>query len=111
MLRKLHTDLGGDQVVFERFVCDYLALLDRRVETIRTDLRVGDEEAAVVALLSLETTSAMLGADGVVAAVHALRTSVEYGDWDRCGALVAGVLTEVVALRVDLEDQGFRASG
>lgn len=110
MLSKLRADLGGDQVVFERFVSDYLSLLDTRVETICADLRAGDVDATVVALLSLETTSVMLGADGVVSAARTLRLAVERHDWDGCEALVAAVLTEAGALRVELEDEGFRAS-
>lgn len=110
MLRKLHADLGGDQVVFERFVCDYLALLSTRVETIRAALRADDQEATVVSLLSLETTSVMLGADGVVSAAHALRAAVERGERDPSGALTATLLTAAAALRVELEDVGFRAS-
>lgn len=110
MLSKLYSDLGGDEVVVERFVSDYLSLLDTRIETIRADLHANDLGAIVVSLLSLETTSVMLGADGVVAAAHALRAAVEHSDADLQTSLLEAVLREASALRVELENEGFHPS-
>jgi HPt (histidine-containing phosphotransfer) domain-containing protein len=76
LLRRLARDLGDDPVVVEQFVTDYLSLLGPRLERLAQLLAAGDDEALVVSILSLESSSAMIGADQVAGAAHALRVAV-----------------------------------
>lgn len=68
--------LGGDESVVIRFIQDYLNLLDERLPDIRRYLRSEQTDAARVALLSLETTTAMFGVPAPVAAIRGLRAKV-----------------------------------
>lgn len=54
-------DEAGDTVA-QRFINEYLALLPHRQDRILAKLAVGDDETAMDAVLSLKTTSAMVGA-------------------------------------------------
>lgn len=72
----LAAEIGGDPAIVDRFVRDYLDLLDERLPDIRRYLRTANHEAATVALLSLESTTAMFGVPQVVSSVAALRTGV-----------------------------------
>ena len=56
---------------------DYLDLLDGRVLTIQRLVTGHDLEPAHVALLSLESSSAMVGAAELAATVRRLRTALE----------------------------------
>ena len=76
-LSDLYRDFAADPSVVDRFVADYVALLDVRLSAIAGFLAAGDHEQAVVAVLSLESTSAMLGVDAVSASAHRLRRAVE----------------------------------
>lgn len=98
-LTALARELGGDAAIVERFVRDYLDLLDERLPDIRRFLRTGNDEAAYVALLSLESTTAMFGVPDVVAAVAALRAGV--GNQSREALLdeLAVVVARVFGLR------------
>jgi HPt (histidine-containing phosphotransfer) domain-containing protein len=62
--------------VVRQFVTDYLSLLGPRLERLAQLLAAGDDEALVVSILSLESSSAMIGADQVAGAAHALRVAV-----------------------------------
>lgn len=70
--------LGGDESVVIRLIQDYLNLLDERLPDIRRYLRSEQTDAARVALLSLETTTAMFGVPAPVAAISGLRAKVGY---------------------------------
>ena len=48
--------------VADQFAADYCRLLPRRILRIRDAIRSGDREAAVDAVLSLKTSSALIGA-------------------------------------------------
>jgi len=50
------------EIVAQRFINEYLALLPHRQDRILAKLAVGDDETAMDAVLSLKTTSAMVGA-------------------------------------------------
>lgn len=103
-LAKLYEDVGHDQVVVRRFVTDYLALLDARIATIRADLQAGDDDATQVSLLSLETTSVMIGASAVADAARAVRIAVEHGDGSAQPRLLQTMLTAATELRSALSD-------
>jgi HPt (histidine-containing phosphotransfer) domain-containing protein len=59
---------------------DYLDLLDGRVDKITGLLAAQETEPAVVALLSLESSSAMVGAHDLAAAGRRLRDALGTGD-------------------------------
>ena len=69
-----------DDEMMSRFVHDYLGLLDERVLAIETSLTDGDLMAAEVAMLSLESSSTMVGATGLAQIVRQLRAATRAGD-------------------------------
>ncbi len=84
--------MNEDEAMMVRFTRDYLELLEDRVEQVRDHLAARNFMSAHVALLSLESTSVMVGADGLAQAVRQLRDAVEQGDRnsmpDRLSAVV-----------------------
>ena len=86
-----------------RFRRDYLDLLDGRVAKIRELIAGRQLEPAHVALLSLESSSAMMGRSELVTVVRQLRLALDQGDQAALDQLVqemAGLAREV---RVSLE--------
>lgn len=73
-LRCLCSSLHLDVPVVRHFIADYLRLLEGRLQRIDDHLHAGDTAATTVVLLSLATSSAMLGAWGVAEAADRLRT-------------------------------------
>lgn len=71
---------SDDDAIMARFLTDYLALLDQRVLTIRAYLNAGNLTTAQVAMLSLESTSTMVGATALARTVSVLRAALERGD-------------------------------
>jgi hypothetical protein len=82
-----------------RFVHDYLELLDHRVSSIRNHLEERNFLTAHVALLSLESTSVMVGAAELAQAAGRLREAVEQGERDTVPALLAVVSAEAERTR------------
>ncbi len=80
-LRQLTAEVGGDTTVVWQFVSDYLDLLDHRMAAVETAITAGNAERAEVALLSLESTSLMVGADAIVRTVRPIRAAVGLGDF------------------------------
>ena len=86
-LSRICTELEISPPVARQFVADYLGLLDARLERIERELDVLDTvgahpvetEEAVVALLSLEASSSMLGAYQVALCARRLRVEVQTG--------------------------------
>jgi uncharacterized alpha-E superfamily protein len=74
------SSLHLDAPVVRRFIADYLRLLEGRLQRIEDHLRTGDTAAATVVLLSLATSSAMLGAWGVAEAADQLRSRTDRDD-------------------------------
>ena len=62
-----------------RFVRDYLGLLDERVTAITGQLEAGNDLTAHISLLSLESTSSMVGAKELAKIAGLLRGAVERG--------------------------------
>jgi hypothetical protein len=71
---------GEDDAIMARFAADYLALLHQRILSIQANLKAGNHQTAHVAMLSLESTSAMVGASNLAQAVGALRAAMDRGD-------------------------------
>jgi hypothetical protein len=88
-----------EQDMMACFRQDYLDLLDGRVTTIQRLVAADQVEPARVALLSLESSSAMVGADELVAAVRQLRTALDDGARDAIGPLTAALTGEASAVR------------
>ncbi len=89
-----------------RFVHDYLELLDHRVASIRSHLEQRNFMTAHVALLSLESTSVMVGADELAVTAGRLREAVQRGERDTVDALLAEVAAEATSTRAELASQG-----
>jgi hypothetical protein len=88
---------------------DYLNLLAGRVATIERLVSHQEVEPAQVALLSLESSSAMLGAGDLVAAVRRLRTALDVAPTEELEALTEGMVTEAAALARRLAEPVNRA--
>ncbi|GAB3739291.1 hypothetical protein [Microlunatus parietis] len=80
-LLELTAEVGGDTAVVWQFVSDYLDLLEHRVTAVTSAVSAGNAERAEVALLSLESTSLMVGADAIVRAVRPIRAAVNGVDF------------------------------
>jgi len=85
-----------------RFVHDYLELLDHRVSSIRSHLEQRNFMTAHVALLSLESTSVMVGAGPLADAAGRLREAVERGERGTVEGLLADVETKAQTTRTEL---------
>jgi hypothetical protein len=92
-----------DDAMMARFVRDYLALLDDRVRAIATELETGNDLTTHVALLSLESTSAMVGEKELAKIVGVMRTAVEQGQRSNLPALMAAMTAEAERVRDRLE--------
>ena len=79
-LRVLSSRLHLDATVVRRFIGDYLRLLESRIQRIEHSLEIGDLSAATIALLSLATSSSMVGADDVADAAEQLRQRTAAGN-------------------------------
>ena len=75
-LGDLANEVGHDTGIVERFVVDFLKLLDQRLAAVTEALTESDDDGAITVLRSLETTGAMLGATDLVDATTALRRAV-----------------------------------
>jgi hypothetical protein len=107
VLRQLASDVQGDTSIVEQFVSDYLSLLNGRLGTLQRLVTNTDDDATVVSILSLETTSAMIGAGDVVSAAHTLRTAVEEHHQQRIDDAFRQLEEAVTDIRKALSDLGF----
>ena len=108
-LRRLAAEVGNDVSVVDRFVRDYLGLLDHRMDGLAELLAADDPQATRIWVLSLETTSSMLGATEVVTTAAALRALVEAGDDEATMAGYRRLEAAVGRLRASLNELGFSA--
>ena len=88
-----------DEAIMARFVRDYLGLLDHRVAAITTQLESGHDMAAHVSLLSLESTSAMVGEKELSRIAGVIRGAVERGQKTTVPALVTAMTLEAGRVR------------
>lgn len=61
-LHLLFSQLGGDRAIHNRFVNDFIALWRARAQRLSTALAAADVDEADVVLLSIRSSSNMLGA-------------------------------------------------
>ena len=83
-----------DTAMMARFVRDYLGLLDERVTAITGQLEAGNDLTAHISLLSLESTSSMVGAKELAKIAGLLRGAVERGQWSTVPALLSAMTAE-----------------
>ncbi|MET1086970.1 MAG: Hpt domain-containing protein [Arthrobacter sp.] len=62
VLHRLREELDSDEGVWKVFIKDFVALLPTRIESLRLAMTTGDTAGAVAAVLSLKTSSQMVGA-------------------------------------------------
>jgi len=103
--------MAEHDAMMARFVHDYLELLDHRLSSIRNHLEQRNFMTAHVALLSLESTSVMVGADGLALAAGRLREAVERGERDTVPTLLADVTTEAERTRQTLDETAVAEPG
>ena len=95
--------LGPGEGAMDRFVVDYLQLLDGRLDSIRRCLDDCDIEGARVAVLSLESSSKMLGGTSLAARLTELRSQLDLGSTSERSALLSLVVVAATAFRQDLQ--------
>lgn len=100
-LLSLREQLGDDTA--DRFQAQYLALLDQRIDEIHRLIEADKREACITVLLTLETSSHMLGADELSLRAAALRLGlghhqadigVLYADLVRAGSTTRTLLSQ-----------------
>ncbi|WP_066293699.1 Hpt domain-containing protein [Arthrobacter sp. B6] len=93
VLDRLRTELAGDDGVWRVFVQNFMAHLPNRVERLRLTLTTGDLPGALDAVLSLKTSSQMVGAERLAGLAmnleRALREEASHTDPDRVLPLLA----------------------
>jgi hypothetical protein len=88
VLDRLGKELDDDGGGYTRiFVANFIICLPGRIDRLRLALTTGDLEAAVDAVLSLKTSSQMVGAERLAVLAMALETEV------RCGASRSDMMT------------------
>lgn len=88
-----------------RFRQDYLDLLDGRIATIQRLVARQEVEPARVALLSLETSSTMVGAVELAGSGRLLRAALGTADADDLGALSARLVADAGEVAERLVDR------
>ena len=83
-----------DTAIMARFVRDYLGLLDERITAITGQLESGNDLTANISLLSLESTSSMVGAKELAKIAGLLRGAIERGQQSTVPALVTAMTAE-----------------
>jgi HPt (histidine-containing phosphotransfer) domain-containing protein len=63
VLERLRADLDDDDNIWRLFVHDFIAQLPARLQRLRQTLTTGDSSGAMDAVLSLRTSSQMVGAE------------------------------------------------
>jgi HPt (histidine-containing phosphotransfer) domain-containing protein len=63
VLHRLREELDHDEGVWKVFIKDFVALLPSRIESLRHAMTTGDTAGAITAVLSLKTSSQMVGAE------------------------------------------------
>jgi hypothetical protein len=94
-----------DAAIWSRFVHDYLALLDQRVDAIRQHLEDGNDMAARGVMMSLAATSGMLGAGELVEAVGRLQGAIDRQLRGDLPELVDVLVARAAALRLRLAEE------
>lgn len=98
-------EFGPGDDAMRQFLDDYLELLDGRLKAIRRCLDDSDIEGARVAVLSLESSSAMLGGTALTARLAELRAHLDLGSTPQRLALVSSVEATAARFRHELSDR------
>lgn len=72
VLNRLREELDDDEGIWKVFVQNFIALLPERLERIRQALTTGDTRGSMDAVLSLKTSSQMVGAEQLACLAMAL---------------------------------------
>ncbi len=91
-----------DTAMMAQFVRDYLGLLDERISAIIGQLESGNDLTAHISLLSLESTSTMVGAKELASIAGLLRGAVERNQKHVVPALVQAMAKEAVKVHQQL---------
>jgi hypothetical protein len=91
-----------DEAIMARFLDDYLALLDARVSSIKEHLDNGEDMTVNVVLLSLESSSSMVGARELATIVSLLRGAVERHERRHVPTLVQAMSNEAERFRASV---------
>jgi hypothetical protein len=91
-----------DEAIMARFRDDYLALLDSRVSSIKDHVDTGDDLTLNVVLLSLESSSSMVGARELATIVSLLRGAVERHERRHVPTLVQAMSNEADRFRASV---------
>lgn len=76
VLERLRDELEGDEGVWKVFVEAFIAQMPQRLQKVRLTLTTGDLPGAMDAVLSLKTSSQMVGAERLAALAHELEKSL-----------------------------------
>ena len=87
----------------EQFVADYLQMMDGRLDSIRRCLLDSDVEGARVAILSLESSSLMLGKNPLAASLTELRARLDLNSTSERLVLLSRVEDAAKSFRTALE--------
>jgi hypothetical protein len=90
-LGDLLASLGGDALALARFMRDFVNLWGSRSERLATALARADADEAHVVLLSIRSTSVMVGAVRLEAVAAGLHNTLKFGDFDGCRGQLAGL--------------------
>ncbi len=91
-----------DDAIMARFVRDYVALLDQRVAVITAEVEARHDLKAHVALLSLESSSSMVGEQELANLVGLLRSALDRGQHSVFPGLLTSVALEADRVRARL---------
>ena len=80
--------LGGDRTIAQRFVADYVALWPVRLRRLQQALQQGDMDEAVVVLLSIVSSSRMVGAVPLSQTARQIQQGAHDRDRDLCAVLL-----------------------
>lgn len=94
-----------DDAAVDHFVADFLDLLDDRLAGLHELLAAERTEDAITALLSIETSGLMVGANQLAAAAAILRRALAAGETHRVTELLAQVITASVSTKEMLNDR------
>ena len=95
--------LGPGEDAMEQFVADYLQMMDGRLDSIRRCLLDSDVEGARVAILSLESSSLMLGKNPLAASLTELRARLDLNSTSERLVLLSRVEDAAKSFRTALE--------
>ncbi|CAD6006800.1 hypothetical protein [Agreia sp. COWG] len=93
-LQSLLTAVGRDEGALSRFARDFVSMWTTRVERLETALARPDAEEAHVVLLSIRSSSRMIGAQVVEATASLMHSALDRGDLAGC-AMHLGRLAQV----------------